>query len=500
MNSYLIIISLVVLLHSLLPGSTQAQDVATRYLTLDEAINIARQQSPDALAARHRYRGSYWQHRSFKAGYLPGLRLDATLPNLFRNISAITLPDGTDVFVSRSQASSEATLSLNQRIGITGGQVFVNTGLERIDLIKADQSMTSYLSTPINIGITQPIFAYNPYKWERILEPIEFQEARKRFIEDMETISVRTNNLFFDLLLAQINIEINALNLSNNDTLYQISKGRFSLGRIAENELLQMELNVLNSEALLEQSKIDYEAALFRFRSYMGFENVDNLSLIVPPDRHNMIIQVEEALAQARHNRPDLLTFERRKIEAESNVSRARSESRFNANLFAVYGLTQTATNFSDVYVDPFDQQQLRIGVQVPILDWGVGRGRVKMAESNRELVYTNVEQDIIDFDQQVFLRVMEFNMLERQLLIASKADTIAEKRYEVSRQRYLIGRIDIMELNIALAEKDRAKQGYLTALRNYWRGFYEMRRLTLYDFKADEAITVDYEEILNQS
>jgi outer membrane protein TolC len=257
-----------------------------------------------------------------------------------------------------------------------------------------------------------------------------------------------------------------------------------------------MELNVLNSEAALEQARIDYEAALFRFRSYLGIENVENVTLIVPAERHNMLIQVEAALEQARQNRSDILALERQQLEAESEVSQARSESRFNANLFAVYGLTQTADNFSDAYVDPLDQQQLRVGIQIPILDWGVGRGRVRMAESNRELVYTNVEQALIDFEQEVFLRVMEFNMLDRQLMIASKADTIADKRYEVSRQRYLIGRIDILELNIALEEKDRAKQRYLAALRNYWRGFYEMRRLTLYDFKEDGPITLNFNEI----
>ncbi|MFN2394066.1 MAG: TolC family protein [Bacteroidales bacterium] len=477
-------------------NSSAQQSPEARYLNLEEVIEIAREQSPDALAARHRYRGSYWRHRSYQAGYLPDLRLDATLPNLNRNIQAITLPDGSDVFVRRSLASSSGNLSLNQRIGLTGGQIFMSTGLERIDLIREDGNTTSFLSTPINIGLSQPIFGYNPYKWERKIEPLRFQEARKRYIEDLEAISMRGNNLFFDLLLAQINIEINTLNLANNDTLYEISKGRFSLGRIAENELLQMELNVLNSEAALEQARIDYEAALFRFRSYLGIENIENVTLIVPDERHNLLIQVEEALEQARQNRSDILALERQQLEAESEVSQARSEARFNANLFAVYGLTQTADNFSDAYVDPSDQQQLRVGIQVPILDWGVGRGRVRMAESNRELVNTNVEQALIDFEQEVFLRVMEFNMLDRQLMIAAKADTIADKRYEVSRQRYLIGRIDILELNIALEEKDRAKQRYLAALRNYWRGFYEMRRLTLYDFKEDGPITLNFNEI----
>ncbi len=485
---------LIVLL--LIPATAISQEPALRHLTLETVVAIAREKSPDAMAARHRYRGSFWQYKSYQAGYLPELRFNATTPNLFRNISAITLQDGTDVFVRRSQASSSVNLALNQRIGPTGGQIFMNTSLERIDLIREDGNRTSYLSTPINIGFNQPIFAYNPFRWERKIEPLKYEEAKKRYVQDLEMISLRANNLFFDLLLAQINIQINSLNLRNNDTLYQIAKGRYSLGRIAENELLQMELNVLNSEALLDQSRIDYESALFRFRSYLRLDNIENIELIIPEDRHNLLVGFEAALTQARQNRSDILAFQRQQIEAESEVSRARSESRFNASLYAVYGLTQTADDIAKVYLDPLDQQQLRVGIQVPILDWGVGRGKVKMAESNRELVNTNLQQAMEDFEQEIFLRVMEFNMLERQMLIAAKTDTIAEKRYEVSRQRYLIGRIDIIELNIALAEKDRAKQGYLAALRSYWRGYYEMRRLTLFDFRENKPLTINYQEI----
>jgi outer membrane protein len=93
----------------------------TRFFTLDEVVALAREISPDAMAARHRYRGSYWQFRSFQAGYLPNLRLDATLPNLNRTISPVTLPDGTDIFVRRSLATSSANLALSQTIGLTGG-------------------------------------------------------------------------------------------------------------------------------------------------------------------------------------------------------------------------------------------------------------------------------------------------------------------------------------------------------------------------------------------
>ena len=489
---YFFMITVVVVLN---PVATMAQG-PVRYYNLEEVIRMARETSPDALMARHRYRGSFWQYRSFRAGYLPNLRLDATIPNLNRTIQAITLPDGTDVFVRRSLATSSGNLALSQTIFPTGGQLFVSSGLQRIDLIREDETVSSFLSTPINVGFRQPIFAYNPFRWERQIEPMRYEEARKQYVESLENISIRATNFFFDLLLAQINIEINRLNKASNDTLYRIAEGRYSLGRIAENELLQMELNLLNSEAQLDQSIIDYEAAMFRFRSFLGLEGGEPIELLPPSQAHDLQVDVSAALMEARKNRADIIAQQRQLIQAESEVSRARSESRFNANLFAVYGLTQTGEDLPSVYREALDQQQLTVGVQIPILDWGVGKGRVRMAESNRELVNATVGQAMVDFEQEVFLRVMEFNMLRSQLEIAEKADIIADKRYEVTRERFLIGRIDIIELNLAIEEKDRAKQRYLAAMRNYWRGFYEIRRLTLYDFLNDQPLSIDFSEI----
>ncbi len=97
------------------------------------------------MMARHRYRGNYWRHRSFRASYLPYLSFDATIPNLNRTISPITLPDGSDIFIRRSLATSSASLSLNQTIGYTGGELFVRSGLQRIDLIRDDDTEISYL-------------------------------------------------------------------------------------------------------------------------------------------------------------------------------------------------------------------------------------------------------------------------------------------------------------------------------------------------------------------
>ncbi len=464
-------------------------------LKLEEVIEIAKRQSPDAILARHRYRGSYWQHRTYRAEFLPGLSLSGTLPDLNRSITPYTLPDGTERFIERNIVNTLASLSVRQNVGLTGGQIFMSSELQRIDNLELDSA--SYRTTPVNIGFRQPLFGFNPYKWQRMIEPLRYEEAKKNYVEAMERVASRAVNLFFDLALAQINMEIAKFNHANTDTLYQIARGRYNIGTIAENQLLQMELSHLNAGTALNEAILDLELRKFQLRSFLGYNETVDLELTITPDIPDLAVNVEKAVMLAAENNPEMISFERQLIESEREVARARSQRGFQADLFAVYGLTSSAADFGDAYQDHQISQRLQVGIEIPILDWGLGRGRYRMAQSSQEVVRTQVEQSRIDFEQNVFLQIMRFNMQTDQLEIASKADTIAQLRYDVTRERFLIGRIDVLDLNDAQTQRDVARRGFVSALRNYWNLFYNVRRLTLYDFLNDEPLEEDFDELL---
>ncbi len=486
---------LLLVIFSLFPAAFANSQTTTINLTLEEVIEIAKRQSPDAILARHRYRGSYWQHRTYQAEFLPGLILSGTLPDLNRSITPYTLPDGTERFIERNIVNTMASLSLRQNVGLTGGQIFMSTELQRIDNLELDSA--SYRTTPVNIGFRQPLFGFNPYKWQRMIEPLRYEEAKKNYVESMERVASRAVNLFFDLALAQINMEIARFNHANTDTLYQIARGRYNIGTIAENQLLQMELSHLNAGTAMNEAILDLELRRFQLRSFLGYNETVDLELTIKPHIPELTVNVEKAVALAEENNPEMISFDRQLIEAEREVARARSQRGFQADLFAVYGLTNSSADFGDVYRDPQISQRLQVGVEIPILDWGLGRGRYRMAQSSQEVVRTQVEQSRIDFEQNVFLQVMRFNMQKDQLEIASKADTIAQLRYDVTRERFLIGRIDVLDLNDAQTQRDVARRGFIAALRNYWSLYYNVRRLTLYDFINEETLEEDFERLL---
>lgn len=95
----------------------------------------------------------------------------------------------------------------------------------------------------------------------------------------------------------------------------------------------------------------------------------------------------------------------------------------------------------------------------IPILDWGKRRGKVKVAESNRDVTLSKIRQEEISFNQDIFLLVENFNNQAAQLEIAQEADVIAEKRYRTSIETFMIGKINILDLNDAQQSKDEAKQ-----------------------------------------
>jgi outer membrane protein TolC len=470
----------------------------TLVLTLNDAMTIAQAKSSDAMIAKHRFRINYWQYHSFKADYLPSINVDANLPSFSRSYRTVSVPDGPDIFQYNTLGNYSAGMTINQKIGFTGGSVFLESRLQRLDNIYPDSTYTNYQSVPIVIGYRQPIFQYNEYRWSKKLEPLKYEKAKRQYLEDIEQISITTINHFFNLLLAQIEVVIAEKNLNSYDTLYKIALGRYQLGKIAENDLLQLELNYLRAKASVDNASLNYENMLFRLKSYLRIKDALVIQLLPPVETRHDLISAAKALDEARKNTAASIDFQERLITAESEVRKAKMDGRFDADLYIEYGLTQSTESISNVYKNPVDQQQLDLGISIPILDWGKARGQIKVAESNFELEQTSVEQEIIDFEQNVFLTVMQFNMQKDQLFIAAKADTVAQKRYDVTQNRYMIGQVnDVLELNNAQIDNDNARKGYYSALRSYWVNYYELRKMTLYDFIDNKMLIFDIREIM---
>ncbi len=465
-------------------GQSMAQD--TLRITLYEAVALAREQSPQAVAARHQHRASYWNWRSHKANYLPSLTFD-TYSSLNRSISSVTLPDGSDNYVHRNQLLNDGAITINQKIPLLGGSIYMRTGLQRLDLF-SDNTL-SYKSTPVVIGYSQNLLGYNYLKWNKKTEPIRYSQAQKAYTETQELVAATAAMKFHQLALAQNSWQSAAYNYAAADTLYQYAEGRYEIGTITENEMLQLEINYLSEQTNMMNARIEMDDMILDLRSFLGITNNIEIEVQVSDNIPNFMVPVEEAVYYAHENSPDIEYYTLRELESESAVARAKASRGLKADLYAEFGLSQTNSNFRDSYRNPLDQQLVSLGIRIPILDWGVGKGQIEVARSNLEKVKIDMEQARTDFEANVIKMVKQFNLQADKVAIAYKTADRAVRRNNVAYRLYLLGKSSVLDLNSAVEEKDRSQQAYIRELQNYWSLYYGIRSITGYDFENNSKI-----------
>ena len=463
-------------------------------LTLEEVVALAQSDAPDALLASTRWKRNYWTYQSYLADFKPAVLLNAnTLPLFNRSIEPVTQPNGEELYVERAYMENNLNVSLRQDVALTGGTLYFGSGLRRLDQFatEGNEAYRSFVSTPINFAFDQPLFQFNAMKWRRQIEPMVYRESEKIYAEQMEAVANQAAAYFFNLLISQLDAEAAEQDKANADTLLVLSRGRYEVGKIAETDLLQVEINAMQAETRLAAAQLEMQTNAEQLRDFLDLQGQITFELIPPYTLPTIMIDEEKALAYAMQNRSNVVSFERRLMEANMEVQRAKGESGITASLQGSFGLTQTGAELDQVYTDLIDQEVVTFGISVPIADWGKSKARREVALSNLDLEQRQVDQEKENFRRTVVLRAQQFDLVQRNAEIAERYLEAARKRYEISYQRYLIGKISVTDLNLALADQESARRGYLQSVREFWMALYEIRGMTLYDFVADKSVVL---------
>jgi len=471
--------------------------VRTRPITLDEAITLARVQSVNAAVALNELKTAYWEYRTFRANLLPEVNLSATVPSYSKSYNSYQQSDGSYTFVRNNFMQMSGELSIDQNIWLTGGTLSLNTSLDfmkQLDGFKDER----YMSVPIALTLNQPIFGVNTFKWNRRIEPVRYAEAKANFLSETEEVTMTTINYFFNLLLAKENVNIAKQNLENAEKLYEVAKAKRKMGQISENDVLQLKLNVLNAQSNLTDYESSLKSNMFQLRSFLALSEDEELEPILPDTLPSMMVNYQDALDKALTNNSFAHNIRRRQLEADYEVAKAKGNLR-QISLFAQVGFTGTDQNFRGAYDPLKDNQIVEVGFRIPLLDWGKRRGQVKVAKSNREVIQSRLQKETMDFNQNLFILVEQFNNQRAQLDIADEADQIAQRRYKTNVETFMIGRISTLDLNDAQVSKDQARQKHINELFYYWYYYYQLRSLTLWDFEKNTNIDADFEKIVKQ-
>lgn len=476
---------LLVLLNVSAAGNAAGGD--TVRLTMSQVIRMAQESSPQAVQARNTFESAWLSYRSFRASMLPTLSLSSS-PSLNHSTNYVTLPDGSELFARSNSMRNNVSIDLTQNVWFTGGTISLSGNLSRSDQL-GDNPTHSYYSQPLQLSFSQSLNGYNSFKWSRKTEPIEYRRARKQYAETMELVASQAAMVFFNLVSAQTELEIAQLNHAATDTLYTYGLGRYNIGTITENELLQLELNKLNSETSIMSSQMSFDDAVDQLRNFLNLTSDTQIEVVTTDSIPHFTVPLDQAMELARQNSPDIESMELNRLNSESNLAYYKSQAGFKASIYLRLGLAQTADELPESFRNLNDEQSVSVSISIPILDWGRARGRVKIAQNNLELTRMHIEQNEVSFEKMVTRTVSQFNMQERQVDIARRTMQTAQHRYEVARHLYVSGNSTILDLNSAITAKDSAYRGYVSALSRYWQLYYTIRSLTAFDFNNNELI-----------
>lgn len=468
---------------------------AAQPMTLDEAIATARMRSVPALEARAAFVSDYWAWRAYQASRLPTLSLIGQLGNLNRSWQQSLHPDKAEyVYVRTNNLQNGLTLQASQNIALTGGTLNLATSLYRTD--ELSNKKTNWNAVPVSFSYVQPLFAYNEYKWDKLISPKAYEKAKRVYMETMEDVTLSAVQCFFGVMEAQKLYEVAQTNYDNSTRNLSIAKERLALGSISREDYLQLELDVLSDSLTISERGVSLREARMQLNSLLGLDETREVETVLEESLPAILMDYDLVLRKTSENSSFYLANDISLLEAESDVARAKADRGIKLQLDAAFGLSAVAPEMRAAYTGTMDQEVVGLTFSIPILDWGRGRGRVKKAEAAADAMRAKVEQAENDKRISLFTAVGQFNNQRQLCDVSRRASAIAQERYGLMIEKFRSGKATVLELNNARTESDGAVQKYVQDISSFWRYYYTLRKLTLYDFLAGDDLTVNFKEM----
>jgi hypothetical protein len=350
-------------------------------MTLQQVIALAQKQGLQARAVLDTRDAARWRDRAFNARLMPQLSLAGTLPDYQRAIMPVIQPTGRRCFVAHTDD-----------VGPQHGVVAIApiTGV-RSSSRPACSAWTS-VATSIallqldarTVGLRQEIFRPNALKWDSREQDLVADTADRQYLEAREDVALSAANAFFDVHSARLALDNAVEKVAVNDTLFNLNKGRFEVGKIGENDLLQSELALLQARAQTDAAKLAFDQATAALKRLLSLPP-DSPFEIMPPTEVPLT-EVDTALAvqQALKNQSLVTSNELQSVQAKRALTEAKLNNGFGATVTATVGFNQQATVLDAAYRDLAQRQQYGVRVQMPIVQWGIERGRWKQPRRTR--------------------------------------------------------------------------------------------------------------------
>ncbi len=403
-------------------------------------------------------------------------------------------------FYPIKQLNYQGNLVINKQLP-TDGYVYARTGLSNYDDFYSNIRST-YLNT--RIGLVQPIdalYGYNETKSSLKRAKLDYERSSKQLKREELNLVYDVSGVFYNLLSVQKSVEIAQLDYDRQKEAFDISQKKYAAGLIREVDALQMEVDLAEAKNNFDLAVVNLTSAMNRFKEIVGLDLSDKVTLSSEFKYEIVIVDADKAVQLAKENR---LEIREQDIQIElnkMNVKKQKAAGMIQADLTAYYekiGISSVDvnTNFrnavSNSYTDFLNRPQnfgLGINVSIPILDWGENRALVNAAKSHLKQTEISKEAMQRSIEREVRNLVADLNSSLQRLQLLEKNVKVAEKSFEITRQRFSDGDIDSQALALERNRLNTAYNNHLRAYINYQLLLSDLTRKTFYDFQKNQEI-----------
>ncbi len=482
----LFLVHFVLFMALFLSNSGSAQTV----LTLENALNIASENSPDIKRSSLNLERNRETLNAQNAALKSNFSLSVTPFDFSRDRQFNSL---FSIWSTSETKQSLGTFRITQPIKWSDGTLSLVNRFSWQDAFSDFQGVrTKSFTNNLFLSFDQPIFTYNRTKLDLQALELNLEDASLSYSIQKLALERNVTQGFYNVFQNQMSVQIANEEYINQQSSYEIIKNKVDAGISAKEELYQAELNLATSKSNYQNQQVLLENAKDQFKQLIGISLFDEISVIADVSHVSVEVELQKAIDHGISKRMEL---RQREIDIENSqfdLIRTSATNEFQGNVSLSVGLFGDNEQFKDIYANPTNSQQIALSVEIPLWDWGEKRSRMKSVEAvvkTNELGLEDEKNNIIIAIRSVYRNLQN---LENQIEIARQNERNAQLTYEINRERYENGDLTSMDLNLFQTQLSEKKIALVNALINYRIELLNLKIQSLWDFEKNRSVAPD--------
>jgi len=277
-----------------------------------------------------------------------------------------------------------------------------------------------------------------------------------------QQLKLDTTTAYYNVLGTKNMQSVNEATVNNLKSHLRIVQAKYETGVVAKSDLLRAEVELANAEQNLIKAQNQQELAITTLLNTMNMDGDTELNLAGELQYQADTRTLEESIALAKHNRPEVALAKTTIDSAAKGIEIAESNNRPSVSMSASSGWNDTLL--------PGDDNNWSVGLSASwnVFDAGVTKSKINQAQSSKSKAELQAEQVADTVEQDVRQSYLGMKEAEKRLQTTEVAANKANEDLYIAQETYNAGigtNLDVIDAQLAFTQ---AKTNHVQALYDY--------------------------------